>query len=336
MKRTTIDDVASAAGVSRQTVSRAINDKGEILPATKSHVLAVARELGYRPNRMAQAMITQRSHMVGLLIPDITNPFFSELARGVQDAGLARDYLTLICNTDEMPMREMAVVEMLSAHGVDGLITFIHPSTDAQLKKFANTFRPILLINRLLDHPNIILFLADNFKGALLAVEHLTGLGHREIIMLTNEDAPLDDTRRVRGFRLAMQTAGLACGPERILAARTNAEGGYTAMVALLQNQPAVTAVFCYNDLMAFGAIRACHDQGWRVPQDISIVGFDNLQFGSMFIPALTSIGIDTYKMGQIAMQTVLEAIAAPDKATAPLMLGAELFVRETTAPPKA
>lgn len=331
VRRITIGDVAEAAGVSKQTVSRAINDKGEIRAETKERILSVVRKLGYRPNRLAQAMNTQRSHMVGLIIPDITNPFFPEVARGVQDAALSSDYTSIISNTDEDGSREIEALEQLAAQGADGIITFSHRASDAALKRFADSFRPIILVNRICHHPNITSLIVDNIKGARLAVEHFVQRGHRQIGMLTNAEFAPHEVRRVQGYQQGLTEHGLLESAERLIGAEASLSGGYAAATQLLTDHPQTSAIFCYNDLMAFGAIRAAQNVGKRVPHDVAVIGFDNIQLTAMTSPSLSSVHVDKYKMGQLAFKRALDMLHNPQVGNRPIEMDVELILREST-----
>ena len=332
-QRITIGDVARVAGVSKQTVSRAINDKGEISASTKERIMQVVGELGYRPNRLARAMSTKNTFMVGLVVPDITNPFFPEVARGVQDAALARDYNVLMCNTDAEPDTEIQTLEMLTSQGVDGIIIFSGRVTREQLAEFAKVAPPIVTINRDFKHPALTPLMVDNLKGARLATEHFIQQGHTQIGMLTNKDYTPSQVRRVQGYRNTLERNGLSTDQSRIISEQPTLEGGYRATKALLEKHPLVSAIFCYNDLMALGAIRACFDLNKNVPNDVAIVGFDDIQLASMYSPALSSVQVDQYDIGRQAFQVLMQAIAQPDTQIATKQLDVNLVLRESTRP---
>jgi LacI family transcriptional regulator len=177
-------DVARRADVSIKTVSRVVNDQGEISEDTRQRVMAVINELGYRPNMVARGLVTQRTFTVGLVVADITNPFFPEVARGVQDVARTRDYNVFLCNSDENQQEELRTLHSLAAQGVDGIIIFPCYETGNNLNTFAEEYRPIVAINHLQEHPNIGTILTENYQGARLAVDYLVSQGHREIAML--------------------------------------------------------------------------------------------------------------------------------------------------------
>ena len=331
MKRVTIIDVAKEAGVSRQTVSRAVNNRGEIRAETRERVLEAVKRLGYRPNRVARGMVTQRMQTIGLVLGDIANPFFPEVARGVQDVALANDYHVFLYNTDNKPDIEMQGLDSLEAQTVDGIILFSHAASQKDLLVFANRYRPVVLINRMLTHAHVSSLMVDNFHGAQLAVQHLAAQGHTQIGMLTNSDLSSSKVRRVQGFRQALEARGLPLKDEWIVSTAPTLEGGYHATHARLTRYPQITALFGYNDLLALGALRACHELGRQVPKSCGIVGFDDIHLASMVTPSLSTIRVDKYKIGQQAMQRLLMMIEQPKSTFPPIELDVELVVRESS-----
>jgi LacI family transcriptional regulator len=330
-RRVTIEHVAQTAGVSKQTVSRAINGRGEISQETRERILRIVRELGYRPNRLANAFHTQQTRMIGLLVADIANPFFAEVARGIQDAAQAHDYHVVVCNTDEKPEVEIELMEHLASQGIDGMITFTTHAPMTNLLRFADSFKPIILVNRRIRHPSFQIVMSNNFHGAQLAVEHLVAEQRAEIGMLSAETVELEDSARVRGFRETLVKHGYADDTSRIARSLPTVAGGYEAAKKLFSMHPATDGIFTYNDLMALGAIRACRDLGRRVPDDISIIGFDDIYLAAMYSPALSTIRIDKRVMGRVAFERVIEAIEHPDKTFPEIELDVEFIAREST-----
>lgn len=326
----TLRDVAQKAGVSIKTVSRVVNDQGEISDDTRQRVQAVIDELGYRPNLIARGLVTQRSYTVGLVFPDITNPFFPEVARGVQDTARARDYNTLLCNSDENKQEELRTLHSLAAQGVDGIIIFPCFHTNDNLNIFAEQYQPVVSVNSRYDHPHISLVLTDNYGGAKQAVEHLYGRGHRHIAMLSGLETSPTRGRRVQGFLNTMAALNLPVTEEAVLAGLPTLESGYEAALRLLRQNPQVTAIFAYNDLLALGAIKACKELGRRVPDDCAIIGFDDVQLASLVSPALTTIRLDKYDIGRQAMGRLLEMLDTPDTRFPAIELGTELVIRES------
>jgi LacI family transcriptional regulator len=330
-KRTTLDDIAQAAGVSKQTVSRALNNKGEIDPETKERILKLAADLRYRPNHLARAFHTQQTRLIGFLVPDIANPFFAEVARGLQDAAIALDYHVIICNTDENPQTEIAMMEHLASQGIDGMITSTTRAPITQILQFADSFKPIVVINRRIEHPNICAVMSKNRDGARFAVEKFMQEKRTAPGMLAPSNLIGKESARARGFIETLAEHNHPIEPSRLSRGQPTLNGGYQAAKNLFAVHPETDAIFTYNDLMALGAIRACHEAKRRIPQDISIIGFDDIQLASVSFPALSTIRIDKHAMGQKAFEQVLEAIQHPNERPPEITLEVEFVARETT-----
>jgi LacI family transcriptional regulator len=330
-RRVTIEDVARAAGVSRQTVSRAVNNKGEISPATRERVLEAVLALDYQPSRVARGLATRRTRTIGLVVPDITNPFFPEIARGVQDVARGADYSVFLCNTDESPDEELQVLRSLAAQPVDGILLFGSRINDDDAAAFADGYRPLVVLNRVLAHPGVSLILVDNGRGAKLAVDHLADGGHTAIGMLAGPVTSPSSAQRVEGFRQAMAARGLSTPEDWILPGHPTIEGGYAAARHLLTGHPQVSALFTYNDLSALGAAQACLELGRRVPAGCAIIGFDDVRLAAMVSPSLTSVRVDKYYLGQQAMIRLLAMLDEPDAIFPPVRIDVELVVREST-----
>ena len=331
MKQVTINDVAKAAGVSRQTVSRAMNDKGEISEETKERVLTAVRELGYRPNRMAQSMVTRRTGTVGLVFSDILNPFFPEVARGVQDVAREQEYNVFLCNTDDDPKVETQILQSLVAQGVDGIIILGSCLGAKALLEFADTYHPIIMTNRFVNHININQLIVDNVRGGALAAEHFVQQGHQHVGIITNENVSYSRVRRIQGFCNTLLQYEVACDDSVIESGAPTLAGGYAAAKRLLTRQPQLTALFAYNDLMALGAMRACRDMNLNIPEQVSIIGFDDIHLTSIVSPSLSSIRVDKYMIGVKAMTRLLEMLARPDAEFPWQEMPVELVLREST-----
>jgi LacI family transcriptional regulator len=330
-RRVTIEDVARKAGVSRQTVSRAINNKGEISPATRNRVMEAVRALDYRPSRVARGLATRRTHTIGLVVPDITNPFFPEIARGVQDVARREDYSVFLCNTDESPDEELQVLHSLAAQPVDGILLFGSRISDGDLTAFADSYRPLVMLNRFLEYPGVSLILVDNQRGAKLAVDHLADQGHVAIGMLAGPTTSPSSAQRVEGFRQAMAARGLPTPGDWISPGPPTIEGGYDAAQRLLMRYPQPTALFAYNDLSALGTVQACRELNRRVPAECAIIGFDDIRLAAMVSPSLTSVRVDKYYLGQQAMIRLLAMLDEPDESFPPVRVDVELVVRESS-----
>ncbi len=336
MKGVTIEDVAREAGVSRQTVSRAINNKGEISPKTKAKVLSAIQKLGYTPNLQARSMVTQRTSTIGLIVGDIANPYFSSVARGLQDIAMQHGYSVFISNTDDNADVEHRALKTMAAQRVDGIVLFSHELAAEQLSAFADSYRPIILVNRDIQHPNIHLMSVDHGEGIRLAFDRVWNAGHRNIGMLTpHQPDRADDSRRLIAFKNEMQQRGLSIS-DNVVAAPPTFDGGYEAMLQLLENQPNMTAVLSYNDRMAIGALQACRELGRDVPNDLSIIGFDNIRVSSMVTPALTTVAVDRYEIGRLAVESLVRLIENPDLQLEPRVIPMSMVERDSVAAPTA
>jgi len=332
-QRVTIEDVAREAGVSRQTVSRAINNKAEISSDTLNRVLETVEKLGYRPSRMAQGLATQRTHSVGLVVGDITNPFFPEVARGVLDAAQCRGYNVFLCNTDGNLQQELRILQSLADHAVDGIIIYPSYDSDDNLKTFVEQYqRPLVSVNYFFKHLRVSNVMVDNQRGARLAVDYLVSKGHTAIGMLTGILNPSRDRiRRIQGFRQALAAHGLPVVEEWIVPGLDPTfERGYEAGRHLLIQHSQVTAIFAYNDLLALGAIRACHELGRRIPDDCAIIGFDDIRWAATATPTLTSIGVNKHHLGEQAVTRLLAMLESPESTFAPIYIDVELVLRES------
>jgi len=329
-RRVTIEDVARAAGVSRQTVSRAINNKDEISPDTMKRVMEAVQRLGFRPSRVAQGLATQRTYTIGVVVPDITNPFFPEIARGMQDVARAKEYNVFLCNTDESPEQELQVLYSLAAQPVDGIALFGSRISDDELAAFADQYQPLVVFNRWLESAGVSLVLVDNHKGAELAVAHLVNRGHRLIGMLAGPAASPSSVQRVEGFRQAMDRRGLPVVGDVIVPGPPTVEGGYDAASGLLTQHPETTAVFAYNDLMALGTAQLWADRGCPVPGGCAVIGFDDIRLSSMVSPSLTTIYVDKYEVGRQSMSRLLAMFDDTMSSFPPIEIDVDLVVRES------
>jgi LacI family transcriptional regulator len=307
--RVTIADVAREAGVSSQTVSRVINNKGEIRAETREAVMAVITRLGYRPSSIARGLATNRTYTIGLSVPDIANPFWPEIARGVEDVAWERGYHIFLCNTTETPEREESVLRMFEDKRVDGVIVCGARQPDDRLLPLINKHPAAVLVNRTLAGSGAGCVIADSHLGAVTAMRHLLGGGRRRIAFLAGPPTSQNGRRHMSGYRDALQAAGLLCDEGLIVPCLPYIEGGLLATRALLADRPDVDAIYCYNDLIAFGALQACAEIGRRVPEEIAVVGFDDILLAQVITPALTTLHVPKYDIGAHAARMLLAMI---------------------------
>ncbi|MGA0829932.1 MAG: LacI family DNA-binding transcriptional regulator [Nitriliruptoraceae bacterium] len=340
----TMSDVARLAGVDSSTVSRALNSRTatSLRPETVAKVLAASEQLGYRPNVLARGLRTQRTHTVGLLLPDVTNPFFPPIIRGIEDALIPTGHVLLIANTDNEPEREEQGLDSLVARQVDGVMlatSHLDVATDAD--RLGGI--PTVLVNRRDRASQVPAVLPDDVKGVRLVVDHLHGLGHRRIALVSG---PLDtSTGRDRRDTFVAACRDLGLPTDHVVHAdRYDLPSGRRAAEVLLEAEgPAPTAVFASNDLLAVGALTALRARGLRVPDDVSLVGYNDMPLVDLLDPALTTVRIDQYLMGRRAAEVMLELLERSrsegsgdgDIATvADVTIVPELVVRRSTGTP--
>ncbi len=347
-------DVARRAGVSTATVSRVLAGVGPARPATRARVREAALALGFRPSGIARSLKLQTTRTIGLIVTDIENPYFPELVRAIEDAANAAGYVVLLCNAANDPDREAGYLDLLVERRVDGIVIAASGLGDHHQQWLARSPLPVALVNCAVAGVPLPTIASDNRGGGRLAVEHLLALGHRRIGHLTAPARNIDGPDRLAGAQDAMRTAADRDAVLTVTVGSPDVTGGQQAMLELLALTPATTAVFAYNDLMAIGAMRAVRALGRRVPQDISVVGFDDVTLAAYVDPPLTTIAQLTAEMGRwafgaLAREMERDASAArvpgsrvdaaqPDAPTAgeTVRLPVTLRVRESTAPPQA
>jgi LacI family transcriptional regulator len=322
----TIRDVARAAGVSPSTVSRALSLPDMVDPTTRERVLRVAEHLGYEPNRAARGLITGRTGNLGLLLPDLANPFFPSMVKAIQHHAHRSDYQVLMMDTDEDPAVELPLVRSL-AKQVDGIILCAPRMRPADLREAA-AVRPTVLVNRKARRLPSVTF--DNHTGMREIVTHLVGLGHRDIGFVAGPRSSWSGAERLRGLRDAAAETGVRLAELGHFA--PTFDGGLAAVESTLLS--GVTAVLAYNDLAALGLIRALASRDVDVPGHLSVVGIDDIAVSTMVDPALTTLALPTEDAGRAAVDTVLRMLSgpAPDR-TPQVDIGTTLVVRETSGP---
>ncbi len=329
----TIKDVARESGVNISTVSRALNNGYGVNPQTRELVLTVANRLNYRPNRVARGLVTGRSHSFALIVSDIRNPFFAEVARGAADAARSDKCDLVLCNSDLDPIRQMEYVKSVLEKRVDGIlmnsVAALNPEEQRQL---AECGVPIVLLNRSASNRAFSTVTADNEAGGVLAAQHLLKLGHRHIAHLTGPRQHGNMTDRTRGFVQTLLAAPEPVNPV-VLYGAFNYEGCRDLTNKLLDHHPEITAIFAANDVMAFGTVRAAMDRGLRIPDDLSLIGFDNIEFSSVIHPPLTTIHQPKYEMGYAAVEMLMGLAKEKNNRTPESrVLGVELIERQSCA----
>ena len=327
--RITIADVAREAGVSRQTVSRVLNDKDEISTSTRESVMRVIERLGYSPSGVARSLATNRTLTVGLVVPDITNPFFPEIARGVEDVAREHGYEMFLCNSVEDPGREKHVLRALEDKRVNGTIICSSRLPEARLFERLRRQRAAVLVNRLAPPELAGTVRVEDAEGTVQAVDHLLRSGHRMIAFLCGPPNSHSARERARGFETALSGEGLDLDPHIMRPCPPDPDGGYEAAIALLSERPGIDGLVCYNDLIAVGALRACAELGLEVPDDVAVSGCDDIMFAGLLSPALTTLRVRKYELGASAARMLLDRIRGR-RGESEVLLRPELIVRES------
>lgn len=326
-KRITIADVAREAGVSLMTVSRVINHKSDVSPSTRQRVWEIIERLGYRPSGLARGLATSRTYTLGMVIPDVANPFFADVARGVEQQAYAEGYNVFLCNTDEDPRREEAVLQSLEEKRVDGLLLCSSRLEEAALIAALERHPSVVLINRQVESDDAGVALIDDELGGRLATEHLLRAGHRAIGYLAGPPASYSGRQRAVGYRAALEAANVALNPAWTPNCVPGVSGGQQAARELLTAHPELTALFCYNDLVAIGALQACVELGLSVPEDLAVAGFDDIPAAALVSPALTTCRVQRHELGAQATRLLLDRVGG-ELDHSKVVLTPELVVR--------
>jgi LacI family repressor for deo operon, udp, cdd, tsx, nupC, and nupG len=329
-----IKDIARIANVSYSTVSRALRNSPLVNHETAERIRRIAAEAGYRASAVARSLVTGRTQAIGVVVTTIADPFVAEVVSGVEDYANEQGYSVVLANSNADPDREMKVVHSFEERRVDGILITASRVGAVYLPLLSKMQIPIVLINN--QHPGQFVYsvMIDNTPASREATRHLIQLGHRRIGYLGDRCGFQSDTERFAGYRHALEEAGIPFLPELISHGDGKLEGGMQAMEKLLTLADLPTAVFCYNDMSAIGAMRTLRLRGLRVPQDISLVGFDDLDFASYTVPPLTTVRQPKQQMGRKATEILLKLLAGSDSESSVRVQG-ELIVRESTAPPR-
>lgn len=331
-KVVTIKDVAKKAGVAPSTVSRVINENGYVSPEVRERVLRVIEELGYIPNPMARGLGGGQTYTIGLILPDITNIFFPSIARGVEDAASVQGYTVILCNSDNDPTNEDNYIRTLQQKFVDGIIIAGSGSQGSNIQDLVDQGLPVVLIDRRLEGVAVDAVLCDNLGGAYCAVSYLLNEGHEEIAFLGGPPEISTTKERQQGYILAHAERGLSVNQSWIKYGEFKYESGLKQMTEILEAGKMPTAVFAANDMLAIGAIRAIEAKGLKVPEDISVVGFDDILWASLEKPPLTTMAQPMYRMGMTACELLIERIRNRlDGEPRQIVFKPELIIRQST-----
>lgn len=333
-KPASIKDIARIAEVSHATVSRALRNSPLVEPKTAERIQRIAREAGYRTSAAARSLVTRRSNTVGVVVTSIADPFVAGVVSGIEDTANQNGFSVFLANSNAEPEREVRVVRSFEERRVDGIIVAAS-RVGAQYEELLSHVQvPIVLLNN--QHPSVFAqsVMIANAQASLEVARHLLALGHRRIAYLGDAQGYQSDTERFSGYSQALRAAGLPVDGTLVVRGDGKPEAARTAMARLLALPNPPTAVFCYNDMSALGAIREIRDHGLSVPRDLSVVGFDDLYISQYLDPPLTTVRQPMRQMGTLAMERLLQIIASGE-AGQDIEVPGELVVRESTAPPR-
>ena len=323
--------MADRVGVSPRTVSRVVNDEGGFSEVTRVRVLEAVEDLGYQPNMLARGLITHRSGTVGLVGVDMTDPFFPAMAEGIQNAARETGRTIFFASNDGDSQRQAEVFRSLWSHAVDGVIVFPAPGTIDQLAGYARRGMPLVVVDDIVEFPNLASVSFDLEDGAVRAAQHLLATGRRRIGMIGSEITVPRTRRRERGFYQAFESPPVGAELPELVRVQPTVSGGAAGLQKLLERRPDLDGIFAYNDLMAVGAMRAAQASGYRVPDDIAIVGCNDIEMSALLNPGLTTIRLDRPRLSAEAIRVLHELIEEPTSNPTPLVLPVELVIREST-----
>lgn len=329
----TIYDIARLAGVSIATVSKVFNGKGRISERTRKRILQISEEMNYQPNMLASALTGKKTYTIGLLIPDLVNPFFAELARHVEDRSHELGFNLVICNTDNDAEKENKYIQLLRQKSVDGIIVATGVRNEALLKELIEQHIPIALIAREQSALAASSVVVDDYTGGYSAASYLLEGGHKRIAVLAESLTVSSSKERVRGYRQALLEAGVRYESSLVYVSDFSVQGGKQTALQVLASRPRPSAIFACNDILAIGAMQAARELGIRMPQELSVVGFDNTILAAMTDPPMTTVAQPIQQMGHQVVDLITQEINQEKKAKQRVVLLPELIVRGSSGP---
>jgi LacI family transcriptional regulator len=332
-RRPTQNDVAQRAGVSQATVSLVLNkvSRSNIPEETRLRVINAIDELGYRPNTLASSLRLGKTQTLGLILPDIANPFFAEVSRSIEIAAFEQNYNLILCNTEGDIDRELLYVDVLCNRQVDGIIFVAMGDQADSLQRVLCKNIPVVMIDRDLPGTEVDAVLTDNRLGGFQATQHLIDLGHYRIGCIAGPSSVTPSAGRGEGYLAALAEHNIPADENLYVRGDFHPYSGWAAARSMLALREPPTAIFAGNDLMAIGALRAITEAGLHVPEDISLVGFDNIELASYTNPPLTSVAQPIHEAGQMAVNFLLERIREPDQPFRRAILPTSLIVRNSS-----
>jgi LacI family transcriptional regulator len=333
-RRATLKDVAGRAGVSQSTTSRALSGEGYVAPAVRQRVVAAAEELGYVAHAMARSLRKQSSRAVGVLVSDLRNTFYADLAAGIANRARKHGYVMMLVDNEGLLDEEVSAAEVFVATRAAGVI--VTPLSEAVPRYLLSQHIPVVEVDRQFAAGSCDGVIIDNASVAKRMTDHLIALGHRRIALLIDETEWTTGGERFAGYQRALEGSGLAVDPDLLVPAGWDSETARKTAIDLLARKDHPTAVFAANNLLAEGVWRAASDLGLKVPDDLSLVSFDDAQWMSMVTPGISAIAQDAVALGEAAMDRLLARIEDPDGPPHTVVLEAQIRPRGSTAAPRS
>lgn len=327
----TIREVAERSGVSYATVSHVINNTRVVSQGTRERVLAAMAALNYRPNALARSLRQGKTNTIGLVLPDSANPFFAEISRSIEDEAFKKGYSVFLCNTELDTQRELFYVDVLSKKQVDGIIFVAAGDQADSLDFLLRRNMPVVMIDRDVPNVEVDAVLTDHQLGGFLATRHLLDLGHNRIACIAGPSSITPSAERITGYRNALEEAGIPYDENLIIRGDYHAQSGMEITHSVLKMNPRPTAIFALNDLMALGALRAAAEVDCSVPDDLAVVGYDDLEIARFTNPPLTTISQPKKAIGAQAINLLVDRISNKSRPPSRLVLPPELVVRRST-----
>jgi len=325
----TIRDVSRLAGVSVATVSRGINRSGYVKEETREAVLAAMRALDYEPSVIARGLAGKNTKTIALIIPDILNPFFPEVARAIEDQASKLNYTVILCNSDNDPEKESKYIQILKSKKIDGIIIASYTIEAPQILELQREGVPVVAVDRAFGSDPILSFICNNREGARMAARHLMERGCRKIAHISGPSV-MSAKERCLGYEDVCGSEGWF-DPGLIVEGNFTIEGGYAATLELFERHPDIDGIFAGNDLMAVGALKALYQLGKSVPRDVKIVGFDDIALARMVVPEITTVRQPVYEIGRQAMKHLIKLINGEKIGQKTMRLDVELVVRRSS-----
>jgi LacI family transcriptional regulator len=324
-------EVAQRAQVSPTTVSHVINNTRYVSVDVRERVLLAMQEIGYRPNALARSLRQGKTFTIGLIVPDSANPYFAEISHFIEVAAFHLGYNVILCNTDGDHDREKIYVDLLIKKQVDGIIFVAAGDKFDSLSSILKENIPVVLVDRLVPGADVDVVLSDNFNGGFVAANHLLNLGHKRIAFISGPSNVTPSSERTKGYLQVMTDAGFSQGDTLVIPGNFRVDSGHKISCDLLSMKTPPTAIFCGNDLMAIGALRAAAQKRLHVPEDVSIIGFDDIELASYTTPTLTTVRQPISTMAENAVDLLIARTKDRNKAPELIKLQNELIVRDST-----